>query len=173
VGLSAEILILTGTAPVHAATAEALLKRSSADGACGRQAADNMARCPVMSSSLLNELDGGDLNGMSYEQIKTEFPDIWQKRELDKLHFRYPGAGGESYTDVIHRLGPVIIELERMNQSCIVISHLAVQRCIFAYFANTPMEEIPHLDMAIHTLYELCPSPHGTQVKKTNLRTSD
>lgn len=169
----AEVLILTGTAPVHAASAEALLRHSREDGDFGRQAAETMRRFPLMSSSLLNELDGGDLNGMSYEQIKTEFPEIWNEREHDKLNFRYPGAGGESYTDVIHRLGPVIIELERMSQSCLIISHLAVQRCIFAYFASTPMEEIPHLDMAIHTLYELCPSPHGTQVKKTNLRTSD
>jgi len=170
---SAEILIFTGTAPVHAATAEALLRPSSDDGALGCEAAATMRSFDVMSTSLLNELDGGDLNGMSYEQIKTEFPELWNERETDKLNFRYPGAGGESYADVIHRLGPVIIELERMSQSCLVISHLAVQRCLFAYFANTPMEEIPHLDMAIHTLYELCPSPHGTQVNQTNLRTSD
>jgi len=117
-----------------------------------------------MSTSLLNELDGGDCNGMSYKQIQEDFPDIWRERELDKLNFRYPGAGGESYVDVVHRLAPVIIELERQRHSLLIISHLAVQRCLFAYFANTPMQELPYLEMDMHTLYELRPGPHGTQV---------
>ena len=43
---------------------------------------------------------------------------------------RYPGAGGESYIDVIQRVKPVIVELERQRKSVLVISHLAVQRCL-------------------------------------------
>merc|ERR1719387_2230165 len=106
---------------------------------------------------------------MSYDQIAKDFPELWAERQNDKLNFRYPGAGGESYVDVIHRLGPVIIELERSHSSFLVISHLAVQRCIFGYFANTKMDDIPHLDLEMHQLIELTPSPHGTEVKRINL----
>merc|ERR1719453_513340 len=105
----ADVLILTGTAPIHAATCEALKVANSADGDLGRSAAEVVARFPVMSTSLLNELDGGDFNGMTNEVIKQDFPELWALREQDRLNFRYPGAGGESFVDVIHRLGPVII----------------------------------------------------------------
>jgi broad specificity phosphatase PhoE len=163
------VLVLTGTAPVHLATSENLHKSRVADGDRGKKAAESVGRFPVMSTSLLNELDGGDCNGMTYEEMGVNFPDIIMERDRDKLNFRYPGAGGESYVDVIHRLGPIILELERQKNSVLVISHLAVQRCIFGYFDNTAMQDIPYLDMDQHTLYELKPGPFGTQVNKHKL----
>jgi len=166
---SADVLVLTGTAPVHASTCEGLKVADRRDGEPGREAAEAVGRFPVMSTSLLNELDGGECNGMSYKQIQQEYSQMWAERERDKLNFRYPGAGGESYVDVIHRLGPVIIELERQHRSLLVISHLAVMKCIYGYFVNTPIKDIPHLKLEMHTLYELTPGPHGTQVEALNM----
>mmetsp|Transcript_97919 Transcript_97919/g.301901 ORF Transcript_97919/g.301901 Transcript_97919/m.301901 type:complete len:376 (-) Transcript_97919:53-1180(-) len=173
-GAGQQCIVLMGTAPVHQATCEALSSASpvSPGGPRGHlyaAAAEAAGRYPVMSSSLLNELDGGDCNGMSYDQIQREFPAVWAAREQDKLNFRYPGPGGESYIDVINRLRPVIVELERHRSSILVISHLAVQRCIFAYFTGTAMEELPYIDMDMHTLYELHPGPFGTRVEKVPL----
>lgn len=166
------VLILTGTAPVHQATCDTL--SSSGGSAVPRDpdlaAATEAAKSyPVMSTSLLNELDGGDCNGMSYDQIKRDFPGVWAAREKDKLGFRYPGAGGESYLDVINRLRPVIVELERHHSSILVVSHLAVQRCIFAYFTGCSMEDLPYIELDMHTLYELHPGPFGTRVEKVPL----
>jgi broad specificity phosphatase PhoE len=60
-----------------------------------------------------------------------------KNRELAApLLCRYPGAGGESYIDLIQRIKPVIVELERQHKSVLVVSHLAVQRCICAYFSG-------------------------------------
>mmetsp|Transcript_56917 Transcript_56917/g.105264 ORF Transcript_56917/g.105264 Transcript_56917/m.105264 type:complete len:114 (+) Transcript_56917:1-342(+) len=101
---------------------------------------------------------------MSYNEIQTNYPHVWAAREADKLNFRYPGAGGESYVDVVNRLQPVIVELERHHSSILVISHLAVQRCIYAYFTGTSMTDMPYLEMDMHTVYELNPGPFGTQV---------
>ena len=93
---------------------------------------------------------------------------MYAARERDKLHFRYPGAGGESYADVIDRLKPIIIELERQRRSVLVVSHLAVQRCLYAYFTGTPMEQIPYIKLAQHSVVELAPGPHGTAVRHYN-----
>ena len=41
-----------------------------------------------------------------------------RKRQKDKLNYRYPGPAGESYRDVIERLRPMIVELERQVCSC-------------------------------------------------------
>ena len=38
----------------------------------------------------------------------------FKARECDKLRYRYP-HGGESCTDLIERLKPIIIELERYH----------------------------------------------------------
>jgi len=165
-----QVLVLMGTAPVHRATCDALTSgKADKDDVEARAAAEAAQNWPVMSTSLLNELDGGDCNGMSYDQIRRQFPEVWEARETDKLNFRYPGAGGESYIDVINRLRPVIIELERHHSSLLIISHLAVQRCIFAYFMGCSMDELPYIDMDMHTVYELSPGPFGTQLKTVPL----
>jgi len=176
VGRGSEVLVLIGTAPVHKSTFDAVagydrngVKEASAELSGGDEDVLGAREYRAMSTSLLNELDGGDCNGMSYEQIQATYPDLWEQRELDKLNFRYPGSGGESYVDVVSRLRPVIIELERQRRSVLVISHLAVQRCIFAYFTGCEMDRMPYLDMDIHTVYELNPGPWGTKVETRRL----
>ncbi len=59
---------------------------------------------------------------------QTRHPAEFAKRTADKLAYRYPGAAGESYLDVIERVRPVIIELERQRRSIVIVCHLAVLR---------------------------------------------
>ncbi|KAI3682495.1 hypothetical protein L1987_82519 [Smallanthus sonchifolius] len=68
-------------------------------------------------------------------------------RKKDKLRYRYPR--GESYLDVIQRLEPVIIELERQQAPVVVVSHQAVLRALYAYFADRPLKEIPHIEVVV------------------------
>ena len=41
--------------------------------------------------------------------LQNRFPQEHINRNADKLRYRYPGVGGESYLDVIERIRPVII----------------------------------------------------------------
>lgn len=50
----------------------------------------------------------------------------YTQREADKLDFRFPGEGGESYMDVIQRVRPIIVELERQPRRCDM-------QCLHAY----------------------------------------
>lgn len=43
--------------------------------------------------------------------------------------------GLQSYQDLVQRLEPVIMELERQG-NVLVISHQAVMRCLLAYFLD-------------------------------------
>ncbi|CAM9570202.1 unnamed protein product [Choristocarpus tenellus] len=117
---------------------------------------------PVATTPILNELHGGNFTGMSRAQFRNEFPEMWSQREAKKLDFRFPGVGGESYLDVIQRVRPIIVELERQPRSLVVVCHLAVQRCLFAYFMGIPVQEVPYIDLPQHTMTELTPSPFGT-----------
>jgi 6-phosphofructo-2-kinase len=58
--------------------------------------------------------------------MEEKYPEEWQSRRENKLEYRYPGAGGESYMDVIERVRPIIIELERMQSDVLIVSHNVV-----------------------------------------------
>ena len=47
----------------------------------------------------LNEIDGGDMENMTYEEIADKFPEEYEDRKQNKFTYRYPN--GESY-QVIH-----------------------------------------------------------------------
>ncbi len=51
---------------------------------------------------------------------------------------RYPS--GESYLDVIQRLEPVIIEIERERECVCIVAHQAVLRALYGYFNKIPLK---------------------------------
>eukprot|EP01083_Nonionella_stella_P080251 220461_1 len=118
----------------------------------------------VMRWRALCEIEAGICDGMTYEQIELEFPDEFIERAKQKLTYRYPQ--GESYKDVIKRLEPVIFELERTTKPVLVIAHQAVLRCLYGYFMDKPLEDIPYLRIDLHTVYKLSPTDYSTIVDK-------
>ncbi|KAK4058938.1 Fructose-2,6-bisphosphatase [Microbotryomycetes sp. JL221] len=106
----------------------------------------------------LDELDAGVCDGMTYEEIEVSYPEDYAARDDDKFNYRY--RGGESYRDVVIRLEPVILELER-QQNILVVCHQAVLRCLYAYFHNLPQDELPYLKIPLHTVIKLTPKAYG------------
>ncbi|ORY91882.1 6-phosphofructo-2-kinase-domain-containing protein [Syncephalastrum racemosum] len=113
----------------------------------------------------LNEINAATCEGMTYEQIKTKYPREFSARNKNKLYYRYPGIGGESYVDVIHRMQSMIIELERMSQSCLIITHRVVMRILLGYLLDWSRIDMPHMDVPIHTVFEIRPKPYGSELK--------
>ena len=73
----------------------------------------------------MDEIDAGACDGMTYADIHRKFYEEFLKRDEDKYSCRYPR--GESYQDLVARLEPVIMELERQD-SVVLITHQAVIR---------------------------------------------
>lgn len=111
----------------------------------------------------LDELDAGVCDGMTYEEIEDKYPEDFKARDEDKYEYRY--RGGESYRDVVIRLEPIIMELER-QENILIITHQAVLRCIYAYFMNVPQEESPWMSIPLHTLIKLEPRAYDTKVTR-------
>ncbi|KAG8429961.1 hypothetical protein GDO86_018754 [Hymenochirus boettgeri] len=88
---------------------------------------------PYEQWKALNEIDAGVCEEMTYEEIQEHFPEEFALRDQDKYRYRYPK--GESYEDLVQRLEPVIMELER-QENVLVICHQAVMRCLLAYFLD-------------------------------------
>ncbi|KAJ3518984.1 hypothetical protein NMY22_g13413 [Coprinellus aureogranulatus] len=148
---------------------------------------------PKLTWKSLDELDAGVCDGMTYEQA---YPDDFANRDDDKFNYRY--RGGESYRDVVVRLEPVIMELERQDNILIIghqvrlpfrlsfhvvplpsysinlicLSLFALQaiiRCLYAYFHNLPQADLPYLKIPLHTVIKLTPKAYGCDEERYTL----
>ncbi len=115
----------------------------------------------------LDEIDAGICDGMTYEQIREQMPDVYAARKVDKFRYRYPR--GESYEDVIQRLDPLIIQLERQTSPVLVIGHQAVLRALYAYLMDKPPTECPRLELPLHTVIQLTPTAYGCDEQRFEL----
>ena len=111
----------------------------------------------------LDELDSGVCDGLTYAEIANLYPEDFRARDDDKYNYRY--RGGESYRDVVIRLEPIIMELER-SENIIIVTHQAVLRCIYAYYMNVPQEKSPWMEVPLHTLIKLTPRAYSTQEER-------
>ena len=107
----------------------------------------------------LDELDSGVCDGLTYAEIQERYPEDFAARDEDKYNYRY--LGGESYRDVVIRLEPIIMELER-SENILIVTHQAILRCIYAYFMNVPQERSPWMEVPLHTLIRLTPKAYAT-----------
>ena len=107
----------------------------------------------------LDEIDAGVCDGMTYAEIAAAMPAEYEARQRDKLRYRYPR--GESYEDVIARLEPVIIEMERQRQPLMIVAHQAVLRALYAYFMDREPADVLRLEIPLHTVICLAPGPYA------------
>jgi 6-phosphofructo-2-kinase/fructose-2,6-biphosphatase 2 len=69
------------------------------------------------------------------------------------------------YRDVVIRLEPIIMELER-SEDILIVTHQAVLRCIYAYFMKKSQADSPWMAVPLHTLIKLTPRAYGTQEER-------
>ncbi|KAG6873959.1 hypothetical protein C0995_008998 [Termitomyces sp. Mi166 len=75
--------------------------------------------------------------------VQQAYPEDFANRDDDKFNYRY--RGGESYRDVVVRLEPVIMELER-QENILIIGHQA---------------DLPYIKIPLHTVIKLTPRAYG------------
>ena len=109
----------------------------------------------IINKKLLDEINAGICDKMTYKEIDLIYPKISEDRKKDKFNFRYPY--GESYSDIINRIKYFILEIERMDESVLIVTHTAVLRCILGYFMDVPLKDIPYIDVPLHNIIKLVP----------------
>ena len=108
---------------------------------------------PKVQWKALDEIQAGVCDAMTYREIREQMPAEHAARKADKLRYRYPS--GESYMDVIQRLEPVVIEVERERECTCIVAHQAVLRALYGYFMNRNLDDVPRIEIPLHTLIEL------------------
>ncbi|KFY05715.1 hypothetical protein V492_08341 [Pseudogymnoascus sp. VKM F-4246] len=115
----------------------------------------------VKNWEMLNELNAGDFERLTYEEIEQNFPLEFNKRKQDKLHYIYPGVGGEGYLQVISRLRDMVREIERITDHVLIIGHRSIARVLMAYFMDLTRNDIADLDVPLGMLFVIEPKPYG------------
>ncbi|KAJ2961772.1 hypothetical protein NQZ79_g3078 [Umbelopsis isabellina] len=115
----------------------------------------------IRQHTTLTQMNPGEADGLTDEEIKARFPDEIIKAQKDPYRHRYPRA--ESYHDLAVRLEPVIMELEREKSDVLIIAHETVLRCLYAYLFDRTEQEIPRISIPRNILIEVAPTAYGAK----------
>ena len=87
----------------------------------------------------LRELNIGVWEGLTWQEIRANWPDGWQARLDDLVNFRVPG--GENLLDVEARVMPVINEVvaRHKGQEVLVVGHGGVNRIVLLNAIGAPL----------------------------------
>lgn len=106
-------------------------------------------RLPVRIEDDLRELDHGDLEGLTFEDVKTRFPDFIRQWRVTPAELQVPG--GEKLVDVaerawngLHR----IAERHRFGETVVAVSHNFPILAILCRIVRVPLNQYRtfHLD---------------------------
>ena len=117
--------------------------------------------------SALNILDTGVCHGLSVKKIREEMSaefELWKK---NPFLYRFPG--GESTLDMNRRLGDVVLEIERIQEPAVVISHLSTIQSLIAYFTCLDVNKIPFVSVPQHSVIVLTPNIYGMYTAFTDM----
>jgi broad specificity phosphatase PhoE len=87
----------------------------------------------------LIEADVGKWEGMSWDQIRRDFPEACEDFQKDQS--RYPYLGGESYLDVAQRAMPALTQLmdRHAGRTILAVAHNVVIRACAATLLKMPL----------------------------------
>ncbi len=63
--------------------------------------------------------------------------------------------------------------MERITHPLIIVGHLAVLRCVYAYLLDIPVGEVPYLSINLNTLIRLDPQAYGCKEKRVRITRRD
>lgn len=113
----------------------------------GTQTANEIAKClnlKVHIKPKLNEVNFGIFEGLSIEEAKRKYPEIFEKRKLDKWNFRIPQ--GESYKDAAKRVLSFIKKLMgKKDKNIVIITHVTIIKILLKLFTGFSMEKIDQI----------------------------
>ncbi len=93
----------------------------------------------------LIEIDLGDWNGKTPEEIEQDTPGAFEEREKDKWAYRVPG--GESYEAAAARTREFLIEqVLNAKGPTLIVGHGASGRLLRGYLTGRSKHDIPHME---------------------------
>jgi alpha-ribazole phosphatase len=145
-----------GLSPAGHEEAEALVERLralafdavwSSPRLRARQTAEPVASARgirLQSDDDLRELDFGELEGRTYEEIAATRPELYEAWMSEPTSVRFPG--GESYADLQARAVAALDRIQAGCESALVVTHGGIVRAALAAWLRLPDESVFRLD---------------------------
>ncbi|MEX1057934.1 MAG: histidine phosphatase family protein [Natronospirillum sp.] len=94
----------------------------------------------IQSTPLLEEMDFGDWQGMTDDEIAAQLPDQWRERQLNRWVFTYPN--GENYPQLCSRVSQWMERTEEASGVIVAVTHQWTSRVIRGQYLRLPKEDM-------------------------------
>ena len=86
-----------------------------------------------------NEINHGQWEGLTPQEVRAKFPDQYEARGRDFVHFCPPG--GESFAQVQQRALAALAKWQQRypGRCLLLVAHAGVNRCLVAHFLALPL----------------------------------
>ena len=115
------------------------------------------------------EMDMGDLEGVTVQEMRDGWPDLYQGWRRDASSVTMPG--GESLGDVQRRAMAAINELDERydaEDTVIAVTHNFTIRCIVAAVIDLPLANINHMDLSLGSRTTITSGRRGRRLAAYN-----
>lgn len=114
----------------------------------------------------LRELHIGDWEGRTWTELKAIYPEEWQARLDDIVHYRVPG--GETLLEMAERVRSAMVEIVAAHpgEDVLVVGHGGVNRTILLEAIGAPLERLFHIEQDFGCLNIIDYYPDGIAVVK-------
>ena len=116
-------------------------------------------KCAIIPLEEFNEINSGECECMSYEEIRQKMPHVALARKEDKYNYSYPG--GEGYASMKKRIDRGIkkaLYLSNNSKNIMIIGHRAVNRMILSHFLYRRQEDVPYIYVPQDKFYHIVAS---------------
>jgi probable phosphoglycerate mutase len=123
--------------------------------------------CPVEAVPALREINLGDWDGLSFQEIRQRFPDEFAARGRDIENWRPPR--GESFSDCRARVQAALGQIFFGSQgNVLVVGHAGVNRLILCSALGIPVRNLHSMGQDYGCVNILDFSPSGRRVRLMN-----
>ena len=115
------------------------------------------------------EMDMGDLEGVTVQEMRDDWPDLYQGWRRDASSVTMPG--GESLGDVQRRAMAAIDEIDERHDAddtIIAVTHNFTIRCIVAAVIDLPLANINHMDLSLGSRTTITSGRRGRRLAAYN-----
>jgi alpha-ribazole phosphatase len=100
-----------------------------------RQTAEYISSQQLVEIQDLRESDYGEWTGKTWTEIETNWPDLAHRKSADWLGITPPD--GETWPELLQRIGAVWTTIRRGPQLCAVVAHQAVNAALASLITQT------------------------------------
>ena len=130
----------------------------------------SILHAPTETKEGLAEIDLGDWEGLTTEQIKKQFPGAHAARGKDMVN--YQPANGESFDDLRRRVWPVFRQIvDATDKNVAIVAHAGVNRVLLCHMLGMPPENLFRLGQTYACFNVIHFKNDGFMVEKLNITT--